>query len=80
MVQFNSIQVLEQLALEIYHDLQTMLTKHQQAFETPKDLPPSRGQHDHGIPLIPTSQPPSVHPYQYPFAQKNEIEKIIQES
>ena len=55
------------------------LTKHQEAFETQKGLPPSRGEHDHGIPLIPGSKPPNVCPYQYPFSPKNEIEKIIQE-
>jgi hypothetical protein len=37
------------------------------------------GEHDHGIPLIPGSQPPNVHHYWHPFAHKNEIEKIIQE-
>jgi hypothetical protein len=45
----------------------------------PMDLPPSHGEHDHGIPLILGSQPPNVHPYRHPFAQKNEIEKIVQE-
>jgi hypothetical protein len=34
-------------------------------------------EHDHIIPLIPGSEPPNVHPYFYPFAQMNEIEKII---
>lgn len=38
-----------------------------------------RGENDHGIPLIPSGQPPNVHPYWNPFVQKNEIEKIIQE-
>jgi hypothetical protein len=45
----------------------------------PQGLPPSCGEHDHGIPLIPGSQPPNVHPYRHPFAQKNEIENIIKE-
>jgi hypothetical protein len=48
-------------------------------FETPQGLPPSHGEHDHGIPLILGIQPPNVHPYQHPFSLKNEIEKIIQE-
>jgi hypothetical protein len=77
--QFNAIQVMESLTQEIHPDLQLVLNKHHQVFETPKGLPPSHGEHDHGIPLIPGSQPPNVHPYQHPFAQKNEIEKIIQE-
>jgi hypothetical protein len=37
------------------------------------------GDHDHSIPLILDSLPPNVRPYHHPFAQKNEIEKIIQE-
>jgi hypothetical protein len=53
---------------EIHPDLQLVLSKHQQVFETPQGLPPSHGEHDHGIPLIPGSQPPNVHPYRHPFA------------
>lgn len=67
------------MTLEIHHDLQIYLAKHQQAFDTLKCLPPSRGKHDHGIPLILDSQQPNVCPYRYPFSPKNEIEKIIQE-
>jgi hypothetical protein len=37
------------------------------------------GEHDRGIPLIPSGQQPNVIFYRHPFAQKNEIEKIIQE-
>ena len=47
--------------------------------DKPKDLPPSRGEHDHSIPLLPGAQPSNVHPYRYPFAKSNEIEKIIKE-
>ena len=75
---YNDIQVLEKLSLEIHHDKKIILTKHQQAFNTPKGLPSSRGEHGDGIPLIIGSQPPNVRPYQYPFSQKNEIENIIQ--
>lgn len=31
------------------------------------------------MPLVPGAQPPNVHPFRYPFAQNNEIEKIIKE-
>ena len=44
--------------------------KHQHVFETPKDLPQSRDEHDHVIPLILGSRPPNVRPYRHPFAQK----------
>jgi hypothetical protein len=47
---------------EIHLDLKLILSKHQNVFETPQGLPPSRGNHDHGIPLIPCSQQPNVHP------------------
>ena len=79
MAQFNDIQVLDIPISEIHLDLQIVLTKNKQYLETLKYLPPSRGEHDHGIPLISSSQPPNVHPYWYPFSQKNEIEKIAQE-
>jgi hypothetical protein len=55
------------------------LDKHHRVFETPTDLPTSKGEHDHHIPLLPGIQPPNVCPYRYPFSQKIEIEKIVQE-
>jgi hypothetical protein len=48
-------------------------------FSTPQGLPPSRGVHDHSIPLVPVSLPPNICPYCHPFSQKNEIEKMVQE-
>eukprot|EP00253_Pinus_taeda_P032665 PITA_32665 len=48
-------------------------------FNAIQELPPSRGEHDHSITLVPGAQPPNVRPYRYPFTQKNEIEKIIKE-
>ena len=58
--------------------MQKVLDTYSLVFDLPTGLSPSHGQHDHSIPLIPGSQLPNVHPYHYPFAQKNEIEKIIQ--
>jgi hypothetical protein len=60
-------------------DLQALLSKHQTVFSTPQGLPPSRSVHDHSIPLVPGSLPPNIRPYRQPFAQKNEIEKMVQE-
>jgi hypothetical protein len=77
--QFNTIQVINNPILEVHHDLQIVLTKHQQAFETLKGLPLSWAENDHSILLLLGSQPPNVCPYRYPFSQHNEIEKIIQE-
>jgi hypothetical protein len=47
-------------------------------FADPKELPPKRS-HDHAINLKEGAQPVSVRPYQYPFYQKEEIEKIVKE-
>jgi hypothetical protein len=60
-------------------DLQALLSKHQMVFSTPQGLPPSCIFHDHSIPLIPGILPPNMHSYRHPFAQKNEIEKMVQE-
>ena len=75
----NAIQVMEDIEPEIHPDMQAILSKQSHVFDTPKGLPPSRGEHDHSIPLLPGSHPPNVRPYRYPFHQKNEIEKIVQE-
>jgi hypothetical protein len=47
--------------------------------KTWQGLHTSQGIHDHSIPLVLTNLPPNVFPYRHPFAQKNEIEKIVQE-
>jgi hypothetical protein len=60
-------------------ELQAILSKHQLVFSTPQGLPPSRGVHDHSIPLVTGNLPPNIHPYHHPFSQKNEIEKMVQE-
>jgi hypothetical protein len=60
-------------------DLQALLYKHQTVFSTPQGLPPSRGVYDDSIPLVLGSLPPNIRPYRHPFAQKNEIEKMVQE-
>jgi len=59
--------------------MQVVLAKHQHVFETPKGLLPSKGNHANNIPLFLRYQQPNGFPYRYPFSQKNEIEKIIQE-
>jgi hypothetical protein len=75
--QLHSIHATE--TPSVPQDLQSILSKHQVVFSTPQGLPPSRGVHDHSIPLVPDNLPPNVHPYRHPFSQKNEIEKIVQE-
>ena len=60
-------------------ELGKILNKHKIVFEElPKDLPPQREQ-DHAIELITGSNPPNIRPYRYPYQQKSEIEKLVQE-
>jgi hypothetical protein len=49
--QLHAIQATETPSLS--HDLQSILSKHQVFVSTPEGLPPSRGVHDHSIPLVP---------------------------
>jgi hypothetical protein len=63
----------------VHTDLQYILSHHQFVFTTPNELPPSRGLHDHSIPLILGSLPLNVQPYRHPLVQKNEIEKNVHE-
>jgi hypothetical protein len=68
--QFNAIHVMDNTTQEIHSDLQLALTNIIKSFETPKGLPLSRGDHNHGIPLVLGSQPPNVRPHQHPFGTK----------
>jgi hypothetical protein len=45
--------------------------------DIPKGFPPTRN-HGHDIHLIPRSVPPNIRPYRYPYAQKSEIEHLIE--
>ena len=55
------------------------MDKHSKVFEDiPKGLPPTRD-HDHAIHLIPGSVPPNIRPYRYPYGQKSEIERMVEE-
>ena len=58
--------------------IEPLLLQYSRVFSEPKELPPTRS-HDHHIVLQPDSKPVCVGPYRYPYFQKTEIEKIIQE-
>jgi hypothetical protein len=60
-------------------DLQGIIDKNSKVFEDiPKGLPPTRN-HDHDIHLIHGNVPPNIRPYRYPYAQKSEIEHMVEE-
>jgi hypothetical protein len=73
--QLHSIQAVETPL--VHPDLQAIISHHSTIFQNPQGLPPSREDHDHSFPLILGSLPPNVLHYHHPFAQKNEIEKIV---
>ena len=58
--------------------IENLLHEYSNIFSEPKQLPPTRD-HDHHIVLQLESKLVCVGPYRYPYFQKTEIEKIIQE-
>jgi hypothetical protein len=59
--------------------LQRIIDENSKVFEDiPKGLPPTRN-HDHEIHLIPRSVPPNIRPYRYPYAQRSESERMVEE-
>lgn len=66
------------LSTQQLQDLQGVLSTFEEVFGIPNELPPLM-EHDHQIPLIPGTKPPSIRPYHYGPLQKSEIEKVVQE-
>ena len=58
--------------------IQAVLDDYKTVFKEPTDLPPCRS-HDHQIPLHAIARPTTMRPYRYPYYQKEEIEKLVQE-
>ena len=63
---------------EMTDELQKLLNNYESLFLEPKGLPPLRPQ-DHCIPLMHGSVPPNIRPYRYPYVNKGEIVKMINE-
>ena len=59
-----------------YPEIATLLTLFSILFQTPTSLPSSRPT-NHAIHLLPNSKPINVHPYHYPYFQKQEIEAQV---
>lgn len=59
---------------ELHPTIAGFLKEFDGIFKNPIGLPLERKQ-DHAIRLVAGSQPPNLHPYHYPYCQKNEIER-----
>ncbi|KAF7831007.1 cucumisin-like [Senna tora] len=64
--------------LKLQEEIDMVLEQYQDVFSEPKQLPPVR-EVDHHINLMPGSKPVSVCPYRYPYFQKAEIERLVEE-
>lgn len=63
---------------EAIESIYSFLTEYNDVFQEPKTLPPHKS-FDHSIKLKEGSQLVNARPYRYPFAHKNEIEKLMKE-
>ena len=63
---------------QIPNFLTLILAKYPQVTRPLMHLPPHRS-HDHAIYLKEGSDPISIRPYRYPYAQKTEIERMVQD-
>jgi hypothetical protein len=78
LVQIQQELILPQSTQHIPEDVQSLVAEHQQLFQPPASLPPSRA-YDDKIPLIPGVKPINVKPYRYSPTQKDEIERQVKE-
>ena len=60
-------------------EVQQVLDEFTDVFETPKSLPPMRDGHNHPIILQSGTDPISLKPYRYSAAQRDVIEKLVEE-
>ncbi|WCJ33627.1 Transposon Tf2-6 polyprotein [Euphorbia peplus] len=67
-----------QLTTSQKQDLDSLIGQFESQFHAPTSLPPSR-LHDHGINLLPGQGPVCVRPYRYPYHQKTEIQRQVDE-
>ena len=80
-VQLCSISVhdqLDELSTSLDPKVSALLTEFAVVFAPVEGLPPSRAC-DHTIPLLSGAKLVYIHPYRYPPALKNEIEKQVQD-
>ena len=65
--------------MDIPTAIEQILCQYADVFVTPTQLPLSRGEHDHRIPLLQSAKPVNKKPYRYAKQQKDIIDKIIHE-
>lgn len=70
--------VSEEMGIETPDTIRQLLKEYGRVFEESYEFPPTRTR-DHAITLQPGTTLVSVRPYRYPYAQKNEIEKLVRE-
>lgn len=63
---------------DLQPEIRAVLEANSQVFDLPVGMPPKRV-FDHKIHLLPNAKPVNVRPYRYPYFQKNEIERQVQE-
>ncbi|MCH80314.1 Ty3/gypsy retrotransposon protein, partial [Trifolium medium] len=68
----------EELSEQQHTDLEELLSKYENVFQTPSGLPPKRSK-EHAINLVEGQGAVNVRPYCYPHHHKNEIEKQVSE-
>ncbi|XP_028768491.1 uncharacterized protein LOC114726095 [Neltuma alba] len=77
-VEFSELKMTEITGGSIDEEVQSLLREFP-AVQTPLvGLPPPRAA-DHSIELQPGASPPNVRPYRYPYGQKTEIERLVQD-
>ena len=74
---FLQIRLMEE-GEEKSNEWEPWIKKYPSIFGEIRGLPPKRS-HDHRIPLLPGSGPVRMKPYRYPYYQKQEIEKMVDE-
>ncbi|GJZ33214.1 ty3-gypsy retrotransposon protein [Tanacetum coccineum] len=78
LVEMKSLDESSELSTKQPEEHNQILAESEDVFHLPRGLPPHRD-HEHAIVLKEGTTLISVRPYRYPYAQKNEIEKLVKE-
>ncbi|GKF77474.1 putative mitochondrial protein, partial [Tanacetum coccineum] len=78
LVEMKSLEESQELSIKQPEEHDQLLAEFEDVFHLPRGLPLQRD-HEHAIVLKEGIIPISVRPYRYPYAQKNEIERLVKE-